>query len=438
MLNLEETMRYIYLAFFSFLIHYQLAAQSKTGYLTHDGAWCWFSDPRAIMVDGSVFSGWVKADGTIEAMKFDTDTEKIQTDALYFRLEIDDHNNPAFVSTGDGQIIAMYTRHGPKDLFINFLDDYSKDFDFSGAQLIHPISQEELEKFPRETITYANPFRLKKENNRIYCFGRWTGFKPNMMWSDDGGTTWSKSKVFITNYPFHSNNRPYVKYFSDGESRIHMVFTDGHPHVEPTNSVYYAFYENGAFHKASGHKICSMEGIPFEPGDASIVYDANEIEGRAWIADIAQDRQGHPVIVYTKSPDITNHEYWYARYSNNAWINKKICDSGKWFPQTPEGEQERETHYFGGMTLHPDNEHIVYLSRQIDGVFEIERWETTDTGDSWTKVAVTENSTFDNVRPFIPRGLRDGSPEVVIWMENQKYIHYTDYKTSVKYLIRKE
>ena len=295
-----------------------------------------------------------------------------------------------------------------------------------------------MEKFPREHITYANPIRLKSEKDKIYCFGRWTGYKPNIMWSNDDGATWSKSKVFITNYPFDNNNRPYVKYFSDGDSKIHIVFTDGHPRDEPTNSIYYAYYENGAFYKADEQQITTMSAIPFEPKDVSVVYTSNENEGRAWIADIGQDEERNPVILYTKSPSESSHEYWYARYSSTGWINNKLCNSGKWFPQTPVGEKEREPHYFGGMTIHPDNCNVLYLSRQINGVFEIERWETTDKGGSWGKETVTESSTYDNVRPFIPRGLGNESSEIVLWMENQKYTHYTDYKTSIKYLIREK
>ena len=46
----------------------QLAGQQSTGYLTADGSWCWFSDPRAILVDNYIFTGWVKSDGSIEAV----------------------------------------------------------------------------------------------------------------------------------------------------------------------------------------------------------------------------------------------------------------------------------------------------------------------------------------------------------------------------------
>lgn len=431
-------MRGIFFLFITIFISHQLVGQSKIGYLTDDGAWCWFSDPRAIMVEAYVIAGWVKANGTIESVKFDTNSKSIKTSELYYKLENDDHDNPAFILTGKDEILSMYTRHSKKELFINVLKDYKMDSAYTNVQFIHPISKEELAKFPKESITYANPIRLKLENDKIYCFGRWTGYKPNIMWTNNGGDSWSKSKVFITNFPFDNNNRPYVKYFSDEESKIHIVFTDGHPRNEPTNSVYYAYYENDAFYRADEQQICTMNTIPFEPKNASVVYTSNEIEGRAWIADIGQDEQGNPVILYTKSPNTNNHEYWYARYTNTGWINKKICNSGKWFPQTPIGKKEREPHYFGGMSIHPDNCNILYLSRQINGIFEIERWETTDKGDSWSHEAITKNSSYDNVRPYIPRRLRKESHEIVLWMENQKYIHYTDYKTSIKYFIREK
>lgn len=413
------------------------AYTQATGYLTKDGAWCWFSDPRAIVIDNEVVTGWVKSNGTIESVKLNLKNNKVTIAELYFMLEQDDHDNPAFVQTGNGDVLAMYTRHGKKDLFTNrWLKDADPEFSFTSPQFIHTFSKEQLAMFPRPTMTYANPFRLKDENNRIYCFGRWTGFKPNLIWSDDHGKSWSKSKVFITNYPFDSNNRPYVKYFSDGKSKIHVVFTDGHPRDEPTNSVYYAYYEKGGVYDANGKKICAMDDLPFEPKDASIVYTSNPQEGRAWVADIGQDEQHNPVILYTRSPEESNHEYWYARFEDGNWINEKICDSGPWFPQTPDGEREREPHYFGGMIIHPDNPDVVYLSRKVDDVFEIERWETKDLGKSWITEPVTENSEFDNVRPYLPRGLEEEMDEVVFWMENQKYIHYTNYKTSIKYSIR--
>ena len=409
------------------------SSNSTTDYLTKDGAWCWFSDPRAIYSDGHIITGWVKTDGTVEAASFDPTSKNIQTQTLYPQLQPDDHNNPAFAKLGDGTLLVTYTTHSGKDGF--FMHKTDGEFHFTKVQKINLLDTAQLVQFPKVHVTYANPFVLSAENNRVYCFGRWTGYKPNMMWSDDHGQSWTKSKVFITNHPFDPNNRPYVKYYSDGQSKIHIVFTDGHPRVEPTNSVYYAYYENGTFYKADGTQITTMENIPFEPKDASVIYQSNEQEGRAWIADIAQDKNGHPVILYTKSPTETDHRYWYAKYNGSKWINHEICKSGKWFPHTPEGGTEREVHYFGNLTLDPNNTNVVFLSREVNDIFEIERHETSDYGTTWQVEAITQNSTYDNVRPFVPRGNNNGQ-EVVLWMENRKYVHYTDYESSVKYWVR--
>lgn len=407
----------------------------SSNYLTQDGAWCWFSDPRAIYDGDNIVTGWVKTDGTVEAASLNLQTKEIQTKVLAPKLESDDHNNPSFVKTGDGKLLVTYTTHSGKDGFFAHKTFQESDIlSFSEAKKIPLLDSLELQRFPKVHVTYANPYQLEAENNRIYCFGRWTGYKPNMMWSDDHGETWSKSKVFITNHPFDPDNRPYVKYYSDGKSKIHIVFTDGHPRVEPTNSVYYAYYEAGAFYRADGSEIADMQNIPFEPKDASVIFQSTEEEGRAWIADIAQDDHRQPVILYTKSPSITDHRYWYAKYDGQKWINVELCKSGKWFPQTPEGKEERETHYFGNMSLNPANTNIVYLSRQIKGVFEIEKWETEDNGQNWASVSITENSTFDNVRPYVPRGNSQGR-DIVLWMENQQYIHYTDFQTSIKYFV---
>jgi len=428
------------LAFFSSILFFAFSCASKkpiTGYLTQDGAWCWFSDPRAIFAGEDIVTGWVKIDGTVEAISFNPKNQEVKTKALYPKLQFDDHNNPAFVKTAEGKIIAAYTTHSGRDgFFINTTNNGTDVSSFGEAKKVPLLDSKELEEFPKVHVTYANPYRLEAENDRLYCFGRWTGYKPNMMWSDDDGKTWSKSKVFITNHPFDPNNRPYVKYYSDGKSKIHLIFTDGHPRNEPTNSVYYAYYENGAFYRADGTKIADMQNIPFEPKDASTIFQSNEKEGRAWIADVAQSKNGHPVVLYTKSPSETDHRYWYAKYVGGKWINTEICKAGKWFPQTQEGKTERETHYFGNMSLNPNNTDVVYLSREINGVFEIERRETKDNGKSWEVQAITQDSEFDNVRPYVPR---DGNPkqEVVLWMENQKYIHYTNYQTSVKYHIQK-
>ncbi|MDP4679557.1 MAG: BNR repeat-containing protein [Cyclobacteriaceae bacterium] len=402
--------------------------------ITPDGAWCWFSDPRAIYVHGEnpgVLTGWVKADGTIEVAQI-YPKGAIKTQILADTLDKDDHANPAFVELSNNQNMVFYTKHF--DYYVRHHTSMIGGNElFNNAVLFDPFTDEELEKFPVKRTTYANPFSLEAEGGKLYCFGRWTGYKPNIMTSIDNGKSFSKSRVMITNYPFDNNNRPYVKYYSDGKSKIHIVFTDGHPSIELTNSIYYAYYENDAFWRADGTKICSMEELPFEPKDATVVYKADETNGKSWIYDVAADKKGNPVILYTRYPDDEHHIYHYTKYDGTTWIDNQIVDSGDWFPQTIEGTEERELNYSGGLTVNPLNTNIIFTSEEVNGIMEIVKYQLDDSGRIKSKEQITKDSKYDNIRPFIPRNMKIGDEPVVLWMQNEKYIHYTDYKTQIKY-----
>lgn len=414
-----------------------LVAQNKVQTLNNDGAWCWFSDPRAIYVDGkdnTILTGWVKSDGSIETAILDTEKNKIKTQVIYPQLEIDDHDNPAFLQLSDKSIMAFYAKHCALDMYWNKAD-FDEDVVFGDITTYDPIIKSELDKYPHRQVTYANPYQLSKEDDRIYVLGRWTGFKPNIMWSDDHGESFTKSKVFIAEEGFRRNNRPYVKYYSDGKSRIHIIMTDGHPRKEATNSVYYAYFENKAFWRMDGTKICNLDEIPFQPTDATVVYKATEETGRAWVYDVVADKKGRPTILYARYPSEQEHLYYYATYDGRQWHNNKICHSGKWFPQTQEGKVEREPHYSGGLTIHPLEHNTVYVSKQVNGVFEIEKYVTPDKGMTWEVTAITQNSKYDNVRPVVPRNMSKKDKTMVLWMENEKYIHYTNYKSNIKYIV---
>lgn len=412
--------------------------ESSIKTFTEDGAWCWFSNPRAIYYsENEIITGWVKKDGSVEVASLNIETNKKEFENIFPQMQFDDHNNPAFTVLPDGNVFAMYTWHSTKKGVVSNTTTNGSDVKSFGEKVVFkPKTDELLERFPRETYTYANPYVLKEENNRLFAFGRWTGFKPNLIISDDNGKTWNEKYVVITDVPFTPGNRPYVNYYSDGKSKIHLVFTDGHPEVEPTNSVYYCYYEKGSFWKVDGTKICDLSELPFQVSDASIVYKANKTTGRAWIADIGV-KDNKPVILYSRHPEKTDHRYHYSWYNsvNEIWEDHEICKAGQWFPQTQEGKTERESYYMGNLILHPANPGIVYLSRQVNKRFEIEKFVTSDEGKTWESTPITSESTYDQVRPYVPRNQPGNAKTVVMWMENKKYIHYTDYDTSIKYFI---
>ena len=149
-----------------------------------------------------------------------------------------------------------------------------------------------------------------------------------------------------------------------------------------------------------------MDELPIRPAQADLVYDAKKTGVRAWIFDLAFDESDRPVLAYTRLPEETDHRYHYARWDGQQWLDTELCAGGKWFPQTKADQKETEPHYSGGLSLDSNDPSVVYLSRSVEGVREIERWTTADGGKSWKSEAVTSGSKFDNVRPFV-KGVRN-------------------------------
>ncbi|OVE79609.1 hypothetical protein BVY01_02000, partial [bacterium I07] len=130
--------------------------------------------------------------------------------------------------------------------------------------------------------------------------------------------------------------------------------------------------------------------------------------------------------------DSTDHRYHYARWDGTVWQDHEIVPGGKWFPRTPPGHREREIHYSGGVVLDHEDPDVVYLSRPVNGVFEIERRETMDLGFTWKSQWITNQSKYDNVRPFVPWFTPEGAKPHVLWMNNYRYVHYSDYQTDIR------
>ncbi len=401
---------------------------------TDDGAWCWFSDPRAIYHDGQLVAGWITTDGSVQVGSRTLDPTATKSphaetviSTLAPQFERDDHNNPALLPLPDGELAAFFSPHAHGDMHASRTHDGVWE---SPRRLKLTDTTR-----GRKGITYANPFLLPGENDRLQLYWRGDDFKPTFSTSDDFGATWSAPRTLISETGRDSGNRPYVKYAATKDrDSILIAFTDGHPRNEPSNGIYFARYVAGRFERADGTRIATSEQLPLQPADCDPVYDG-ATAGRAWIWAVAEDAQGHPVIAYTRHPTEDDHRYYYARWNGREWEHHFITAAGKWFPHTPPDTVEREPHYSGGLSLDPANPHVVYLSRPIDGVFEIERWVTADGGANWSSSAVTHGSSADNVRPFVVPGTPTGTA-IVMWMHLRGgYRHYTDYQSELHYTV---
>ena len=406
---------------------------------TGDGAWCWFSDPRALYYEGDhkrTYSGWVDSLGNIVVGFYDHESNEIKSHVLHEKLEKDDHDNPSFFMDSEGKLMVFYSKHSTGNSPI-FLARATVPEDISTWEPVQKLRLNDTVTYAglSNTYTYSNIVQLSDEQNKLYLLWRGADFQPNYSTSTDNGKTWTSGKILVLPERIYRDRRPYMKVASNNKDVIHFSFTDGHPNAEPTNSIYYAQYRNGVLYKANGDKIMDWDELPLDPAQADVVYDASASKEKAWIWDIAENGGGNPVMVYVTFPTDTNHVYYYSIYDQGQWNNHRLLDSGPWFPQTREGARQREPNYSGGIVLNHTDPSRVYLSREKNGVFEIEQWTTNDKGKNWKVREITRNSSFDNVRPFVVRNHADDSLSL-LWMNVQKYLHYTDYQGMIKMGVR--
>ena len=76
----------------------------------------------------------------------------------------------------------------------------------------------------------------------------------------------------------------------------------------------------------------------------------------------------------------------------------------------------------------------MYLSRQVSGVYQIERWVTRDDGLTWHSTGVTSGAR-DNYRPVSVRGPSFGRTYDLFWMHG-RYTGWLDFGTSIRTRLR--
>jgi hypothetical protein len=262
------------------------------------------------------------------------------------------------------------------------------------------------------------------ENDRFYLFWRGGTGRPVLALSDDG-EEWVLGGTFIST----GGRRPHVVVASDDVDEIRIAYTDGHPEESSRNGIYYLNYKDAAFYRADGSKICDIWELPVTPGQCDVVYDG-ESWGDGWVWDIAFDQDGEPVMVYARFPSLNDHHYWYARWRDGEWVTANLTAGGPAFPRKGRNVYHEE-YYSGGITIDGGDPNAVYLSREVAGVYEIERCVTADRGETWRSQPLKQGSSEDNVRPAVPLYRRPGDP-AVLWMAGI-YCRYDVFGTNIRY-----
>lgn len=398
-------------------------AVGQTTQLSSNGAWTWFNDPRAVYDanTGRLYAGWISNLGQVQfsSYQFTGPGAGSQTVLdLNPSFERDDHNNPALQLHADGSLTAYYTWHRTETTPPNTRGVYFRDITPGPANTFTLSPQGEIKTAGDITgtrqNTYANPFHLTNDNgvDRSYLFSRGANFNP--VYRTNDGSGWSASKNFV----YNGSQRPYVKYNSNNLDTIGFTYTEGNP-GSVDNNVYYAEIRGGAYYKPDGTKIQDLSSGPLSVGQGSKVFDrtANPaVTGdSSWVWDTARGIDGQPVIAFASLVSSSHHQYHWARWNGSAWEDRILVPNAG-------GNISGDGNYSGGIVLDPLDPRIVYLSRVVNGTFELEQWKTADDGQTWSSLAITSGTAAKDIRPFVPLD-RPADTEMVLWLSGQ-YDHW--------------
>ncbi len=424
-----------------------------------NGAWCWFQDERAIVDQqkGELVVGYIAnrngvggeaVDGHVKTTHFNLATGLRQH---YFHNDIesygagDDHNVPGLLQKNDGDILAFYAAHNNRD---GVEDDrsYYRTYDPDTQSWGIESEYHWWDAIPSNApgsggTTYSNVFQLSAEdsdgdgNGRLYNIAR-TQQSPHIMYSDDNGVTWEYGGQLTkqaSDPPSSSYVNGYYKYTSNGIDRIDLIATEFHPRDYNT-SIYHAYIQNGKLYDSDGNEIDN------DIFDAATSFDANNVtstddftqifqagttsDSRAWNSDVQSYPDGSISVLFkaragafsSHTTGADDHRVWFARFDPNTtdWTVTQIAEAGaQLFPGN-------ETDYTGLGALHPNDPNMIYISTEVDPIsggalahHEIYKGVTANNGLNWTWTAVTENSSYDNLRPIIPAW--DANNTAVLW-----------------------
>ena len=236
----------------------------------------------------------------------------------------------------------------------------------------------------------ATPIRTRSScSDKLWLFWRGGGWNPTFSYTEDRIRLGAGARAGL----FGHGQRPYAKYVGDGDSRIHGIFTDGHPE-DFKNSLYYLRYESRRLFAANGAQFGDARRRAVAHLQARPHLQVLRRGGRAWGARHRAHRRG-PAARRLHAP---------GRQPRHVLLRLlQRQELGQ--PQDRRGRSRPPVVHSGGATLDHEDPRFVYLSRTIGRWNQVERWFTPDNGRTWTHAAADRRPRPLRIRPVTPRGL---------------------------------
>jgi len=368
--------------------------------LNDNGAWSWFMDPRAIIDEGKLIAGSVRAVGSnqanesdprwgnVEVSVYELATGRVATTVLHPHLEQDDHDAPAFLIRRDGSYLAVYSKHAVERRMYYRISEPHNPLAWGPAAVIETPGENAARAGNNDT--YANLFRMP--DGRVFNFFR--GF--------------------------------------------------GHDY---DNSLYHGYLQGDTIHHSNGAVVGTLNTTTekkIATWELTKVFQGTP-DDVAWMADIELDRDAHPYVLFSTQIDGRglprgqggmDLRYHYARWDGTSWHTEEIAQAGR---RLYAGEDD----YSGLGALDPKNPDVMYISTDADPVsgdplvshadrkrhYELFRGQRDARLGKWTWAPFTRNSTADNLRPVIPAW--NDPRTALVWMRGTYVHNHGEWTTSM-------
>lgn len=366
----------------------------------------WWTLPRAVATGGKVFTGGVRADGTVAVVALD-DTGSERVSLATFGA--DDHNTPSFLVQSGKRPWMFYADHngGTPTLY--------RHQAVTEGDLLRWGARQTKDGSAGGQHAYVQAFAVPASNT-IYVFVRIANETWHVFKSTDWGATFSASIEFID---FGTSNQGYIALRQLADGNLRMV-AYGHPTLSTIPDIRYCDINitTGAITKIDGTSLGNLDGtsLPLAPSSLDLVYDATTEGVRLFDISDGPERE----IAFATWTNDTNTMYRYLRHDGSSWQTPiNVVAAGVVFGG------DVDAHYVGGMSFPEDTPgDVVYLSRESSGTWTIERADRNGSTFDLT-VQATAPGGHKYIRPY---ALAPGStPYDLVYVDVTTYTDYTTY-----------
>jgi hypothetical protein len=359
----------------------------------------WWAQPQAVTISNKVYAGGSTSHGTTVVGELGGTGQRY---SMHWYDVPDDHNTVSvFAPTNKPPVMFSFNHNGGEEFYYRFGQQYGVFVPFSTNKTKSAgvnIDYVQAHKSPTGDVVFAF-CRVQNTNWGVFVSTNFcTNFNTLQRWLD-----------------FGVGNQGYMiaRPLANGTLRVAAY---GHPTSSSIRDIRYCHIDttNGNVLKLDGTVLANLltaSGLPLAFTNLDLVYNPPAAEGTR-LFDISDGPNIE--IAYATWTNTISTKYRYALYNGASWVHKDIVAAGTQFGY------EADVHYQGAMDF-PDTTPggQVVLSRETNQVWQVEKWFTADSGDTWT-AHLYRSSTGTNkyVRPV---ALGTNAPYPVLFFDVARY-----------------